>query len=47
MVQKYHISMKVILTTLAILVMAGIQQWFLLIGFLIGLASSISEKENK
>lgn len=40
---KIQISMKVILVALAVIVMIAIKQWFLLIGFLIGLASSIRE----
>jgi hypothetical protein len=37
--------MKVILIVAAIIVMIAIKQWFLLIGFLIGLASTIVEEK--
>ena len=40
----FYISMKVILICAAMIVMIAIQQWYLLFGFLVGLASSIKEK---
>ena len=42
----FYISMRVILICAAIIVMVAIKQWYLLIGFLIGLASSIKETSS-